>query len=325
MAVVLASLCAVALLSPLVFLPKEAAAERRLQATAARGTVLMPMEKPMGESVSVFYVSGDRGDDVLSLENALLSLGYDVGNVDGIYSHQTAAALRRFQSDRGLYADGICTDALRRTATALAGSGYVREKSVSDGILADALYRAGYMTEEAALASTENRQLLRDALILFQRAKGLNGVGESNYATLCALGLGGMFVYGDAGENDLQAYLIGSYLARFSAVYPDEADLHTLICVASCIYNRAVLYGGGEPMLSVVCSSPIEGEKRAFGNAVAPDALCLRAAEDALLRMTSGDDPVRGATAYCHISHYEEYAEGAQSVTRRVGDLYFLK
>ncbi len=304
---------------------------------ATKSEALLPSERPEGsfsdaECISVFYVTGDTGENVLALERALMTLGYDVGNADGIYSSQTAAALRRFQSDRGLQADGICTEALCHTAVSLAGSGHVREKTVSQGILADALYRAGCLSEENARASVQNRQILRDALILFQRSRGLRGEGESNYATLCALGLGGVFVYEEDSADDLQIYLIASYLARFSACYPEEAELHTLICVASSLYNRAVLLGAGEPLFSVVCSAPIVGETETIGNAKAPNALCLRAAEDALLRLSNGTDPVRGATEYCHASYYEAYAknveadtEKAPEMVRRVGKLYFFK
>lgn len=49
-----------------------------------------------------------RGDDVAWLQNALGSLGFDPGRVDGIFGARTRSALIEFQSNVGLPADGIC-------------------------------------------------------------------------------------------------------------------------------------------------------------------------------------------------------------------------
>jgi N-acetylmuramoyl-L-alanine amidase len=49
-----------------------------------------------------------RGDDVSELQYRLGSLGFDPGNLDGIYGPKTAKALNEFQFNVGLPADGIC-------------------------------------------------------------------------------------------------------------------------------------------------------------------------------------------------------------------------
>jgi N-acetylmuramoyl-L-alanine amidase len=49
-----------------------------------------------------------RGDDVISLQERLLELGYDAGPADGIFGPGTEAGLRAFQRDYGLTADGTC-------------------------------------------------------------------------------------------------------------------------------------------------------------------------------------------------------------------------
>jgi N-acetylmuramoyl-L-alanine amidase len=49
-----------------------------------------------------------RGDDVFTLQERLLELGYDVGRADGAFSLQTETALRSFQRDYGLLVDGTC-------------------------------------------------------------------------------------------------------------------------------------------------------------------------------------------------------------------------
>ena len=50
---------------------------------------------------------GDRGPEVRSLQQALNSLGYSVGSVDGKYGALTESAVRRFQRANGLYVDGV--------------------------------------------------------------------------------------------------------------------------------------------------------------------------------------------------------------------------
>jgi N-acetylmuramoyl-L-alanine amidase len=48
-----------------------------------------------------------RGDDVADLQRRLNSLGFDAGNVDGIFGPDTLHGLLNFQSNRGLAEDGM--------------------------------------------------------------------------------------------------------------------------------------------------------------------------------------------------------------------------
>lgn len=48
------------------------------------------------------------GDDVYTLQQRLLDLGFHVGRVDGIFGQQSEAALREFQRNFGIPADGTC-------------------------------------------------------------------------------------------------------------------------------------------------------------------------------------------------------------------------
>lgn len=48
------------------------------------------------------------GDDVVALQRRLLELGFDCGKPDGVFGGQTSAALRDFQRNTGLSADGTC-------------------------------------------------------------------------------------------------------------------------------------------------------------------------------------------------------------------------
>ncbi len=53
---------------------------------------------------------GAKGDDVRWVQWALQSKGYNIGSagIDGICGNATLSAIKRFQSDVGLSADGIC-------------------------------------------------------------------------------------------------------------------------------------------------------------------------------------------------------------------------
>jgi N-acetylmuramoyl-L-alanine amidase len=55
-----------------------------------------------------------RGDDVCTLQERLLELGYDAYRADGIFGQQTETALRSFQRDYGLIVDGVCGPATVR-------------------------------------------------------------------------------------------------------------------------------------------------------------------------------------------------------------------
>jgi len=55
-----------------------------------------------------------RGDDVCTLQERLLELGYDAYRADGIFGVHTEMALRSFQRDYGLLVDGICGPATLR-------------------------------------------------------------------------------------------------------------------------------------------------------------------------------------------------------------------
>jgi N-acetylmuramoyl-L-alanine amidase len=54
------------------------------------------------------------GDDVFTLQERLLELGYDVGRPGGVFDAQTEQALRSFQRETGLTQDGICGPATLR-------------------------------------------------------------------------------------------------------------------------------------------------------------------------------------------------------------------
>lgn len=60
---------------------------------------------PCGAAVATFHL-GDRGEDVRVVQTQLGVLGYHV-DADGIYGQATAGAVRAFQEEHGLEADGL--------------------------------------------------------------------------------------------------------------------------------------------------------------------------------------------------------------------------
>ena len=51
--------------------------------------------------------TGNRGEDVKTLQTKLNALGYDCGDVDGIFGAKTYAAVVAFQKAMGIGVDGI--------------------------------------------------------------------------------------------------------------------------------------------------------------------------------------------------------------------------
>lgn len=63
----------------------------------------------LGDRVLIHNATAlQHGDDVGILQTRLLELGYDPGRTDSVFGRRTETALRQFQRDSGLVADGIC-------------------------------------------------------------------------------------------------------------------------------------------------------------------------------------------------------------------------
>ncbi len=59
------------------------------------------------EAVQTLSKAGSRGDEVRQIQKKLKELGYDPGQVDGIYGENTKKAVIAFQKAKGLNPDGI--------------------------------------------------------------------------------------------------------------------------------------------------------------------------------------------------------------------------
>ena len=58
---------------------------------------------------------GDRGDEVLAVQEKLSQMGYVVGSMDGVYGHVTAEAVKMMQKEKNLPVDGKITPELFKT------------------------------------------------------------------------------------------------------------------------------------------------------------------------------------------------------------------
>lgn len=69
----------------------------------------------LGDRMLALMISAPMsGDDVLTLQERLAELGFDPGRPGGVFDDQTDQALRRFQREYGLVADGVCGPATLR-------------------------------------------------------------------------------------------------------------------------------------------------------------------------------------------------------------------
>jgi cell wall-associated NlpC family hydrolase len=58
-------------------------------------------------SASNFYEEGDQGQEIVLIQQRLLSLGYEIGSADGDFGSATENAVKAYQKDQGLTPDGV--------------------------------------------------------------------------------------------------------------------------------------------------------------------------------------------------------------------------
>ncbi len=64
------------------------------------------------------FERGDKGPGVILVQGILHRLGYEIDEVDGVFGKQTLAAVKEFQENIGIEADGLVGP---NTANALVG------------------------------------------------------------------------------------------------------------------------------------------------------------------------------------------------------------
>lgn len=159
---------------------------------------------PAAAQVYATLEYGSRGSDVLDLQQALITLGFDPGTADGKFGLSTQKAVKLYQQSRGLKADGkagtltltkLYSEATDLTASSAAATTVVNATSTNPNtlkfgdsgdrvkILQTALIQLGYLN-----GSVDGKfgTGTRAAVIAFQSDNGLtvDGLAGTNTQTL---------------------------------------------------------------------------------------------------------------------------------------------
>ena len=141
---------------------------------------------------STSYKQGAKGDDVKELQRRLIELKYLTGTADGSFGASTKTAVKAFQKDAGLTADGAVGTGTLNKLFALGEIKFDEEyTALSYGDSGDAVLKLqrrlrelGYMTANATgMFGTATKS----ALVDFQKAAGLTADGVAGNATQVAL------------------------------------------------------------------------------------------------------------------------------------------
>jgi len=149
----------------------------------------------MARQASAAVQQGDRGQEVSSLQERLLALGYFKGNITGYFGSVTKGAVIEFQEDKGLTADGVVgtntEDALREQLE----SNSQEEQEASSEIwqlgdrgeqvsaIQKSLVVAGFFSGEDGIFDEATQKAVQQ----FQQEKGLKVDGIVGEQTLAAL------------------------------------------------------------------------------------------------------------------------------------------
>ena len=138
------------------------------------------------------YKQGAKGDDVKELQRRLIELKYLTGTADGSFGASTKTAVKAFQKDAGLTADGVVGTGTLNKLFALGEIKFDEEyTALSYGDSGDAVLKLqrrlrelGYMTANATgMFGTATKS----ALVDFQKAAGMTADGVAGNATQVAL------------------------------------------------------------------------------------------------------------------------------------------
>jgi len=161
--------------------------------TALYSENAIPANTTSTESIQQTLRYGSEGDQVTMLQNRLITLGYLTGKADGIYGKNTKAAVKNFQKNNNLDADGVA-GALTLAAlyedgakdNKVSTSTTLRIGTISDAVadMQNRLIALGYLTGKADGNFGTKTSL---ALIAFQKANGLVADGIAGTKTLTKL------------------------------------------------------------------------------------------------------------------------------------------
>lgn len=222
-------------------------------------TPVQPTATP-GVSTDKLLKRGSTGDDVRRLQQALLSLGYYEGQVDGTYGASTEAAVRLFQTYNDMRADGVAGaqtlttlygghaaaypgGQVKPTATPQGSYATLREGDVSEQVrlMQKRLYALGYLPEYLTDGDFGERTV--EAVKNFQRRNGLNDDGVAGPGTLAILYASSALPYQggetSSGGVELDALKTGSQGDEVTQLQKALADIGCYMGTADGIFGAS--------------------------------------------------------------------------------------
>ena len=151
---------------------------------------------------------GSEGNEVTTLQNRLIALGYLAGSADGKFGRNTKSAVIAFQKANGLSADGVVgTDTSTRlyasnvVSNTVSSTQTLRVGAVSDAVrdMQNRLITLGYLENGEADGKFGVKTSL--ALIEFQKANGLSADGVAGVKTFAKLNSVSAITAGSTGSS----------------------------------------------------------------------------------------------------------------------------
>ena len=151
---------------------------------------------------------GSEGNEVTTLQNRLIALGYLAGSADGKFGRDTKSAVIAFQKAHGLSADGVVgTDTSTRlyasnvVSNTVSSTQTLRVGAVSDAVrdMQNRLITLGYLENGEADGKFGVKTSL--ALIEFQKANGLSADGVAGVKTFAKLNSVSAITAGGTGSS----------------------------------------------------------------------------------------------------------------------------
>lgn len=151
---------------------------------------------------------GSEGNEVTTLQNRLIALGYLAGSADGKFGRDTKSAVIAFQKANGLSADGVVgTDTSTRlyasnvVSNTVSSTQTLRVGAVSDAVrdMQNRLITLGYLENGEADGKFGVKTSL--ALIEFQKANGLSADGVAGAKTFAKLNSVSAITAGGTGSS----------------------------------------------------------------------------------------------------------------------------
>ncbi|HEY5586735.1 MAG TPA: peptidoglycan-binding protein [Ruminiclostridium sp.] len=135
------------------------------------------------EAIPLSYYLGDENDEIMQYQQKLYQLGYLTTKSDGKYGNDTVVAVKRFQENNGLIADGYMGPA----TTELLMSDKVTENAIAIGANGEdvtkvqtLLKKLGYLKGVTGYFGSDTH----DAILDFQKSNGLSADGKVGFQTI---------------------------------------------------------------------------------------------------------------------------------------------